>query len=153
MAQSELSLLVDFGSTYTKVVAVDLAKEEVVAVVQSPSTVDSDIMIGLEKALEKLRAVPGQKDLHIEHKLAASSAAGGLRMIAIALVPQLTAEAAKQTALGAGAKVLHVFSFLLRPKTPSYYVDERYLMYAAGLLNLVAPDSVLRIMKKSMKSV
>lgn len=44
---------------------------------------------------------------------ACSSAAGGLRMIAIGLVPDLTAEAAKRAALSAGAKVMKVFSYEL----------------------------------------
>ena len=35
----DMFLLVDFGSTYTKVIAVDLDKEEVLSRAQSPSTV------------------------------------------------------------------------------------------------------------------
>src|SRR3990170_6796353 len=104
----DLTLLVDFGSTYTKVVAADLATEEIVAVVQAPSTVDTDLMLGLNQALESLRALVG--DRKYQRVLASSSAAGGLRMVALGLVPELTAEAAKRAALGAGAKVLQAFS-------------------------------------------
>ena len=42
--------------------------------------------------------------------LASSSARGGLRVVAIGLVPELTAEAARQAALGAGAKIVGVYS-------------------------------------------
>ena len=46
-------------------------------------------------------------------KLACSSAAGGLRLVAIGLVPELTLEAARRSALGAGAKVVGSFSYEL----------------------------------------
>ncbi|MFA7271030.1 MAG: methylaspartate mutase accessory protein GlmL [Sterolibacterium sp.] len=108
-----LCLLIDFGSTYTKVVAVDLDGEEILAVAQSPSTVDTNVMQGLQKAIELLKPKLGQVELKAEVKLACSSAAGGLRMVAIGLVTELTAEAAKRAALGAGAKLMRVFSYQL----------------------------------------
>jgi len=98
----KLSLLIDFGSTYTKVVAIDLANEDVLAIAQAPSTVETDITIGLEQCLKRLRK-SGVDDTDVEYKMACSSAAGGLRMVAVGLVPQLTVEAARQAALGAGA--------------------------------------------------
>jgi uncharacterized protein (TIGR01319 family) len=102
-----LAVLVDFGSTYTKAVAVDLERPAVVARAQHPSTVDSDITIGLEHVLAELqRRAAGEVRLC----LASSSARGGLRLVAVGLVPELTAEAARQAALGAGAKVVKVFS-------------------------------------------
>ena len=51
--------------------------------------------------------------LNFEARYACSSAAGGLRMITSGLVPELTAEAAKQASLGAGAKIRGVYSFEL----------------------------------------
>jgi uncharacterized protein (TIGR01319 family) len=48
--------------------------------------------------------------------LASSSAAGGLRMAVIGLVPGLTVEAANQAALGAGAKLVGSWSFKLQEK-------------------------------------
>lgn len=107
------ALLVDFGSTYTKLTAVDLDKPELMAQAQSPTTVDTDIMIGLGKAYEMLTARLGQEGWRADTVMACSSAAGGLRMVAIGLVPELTAEAAKLAALGAGAKVLRVYSYEL----------------------------------------
>lgn len=40
--------------TFTKVVAIDLDKEELVGVAQAASTVDTDITIGLHAALRRL---------------------------------------------------------------------------------------------------
>ena len=46
------ALLVDIGSTYTKVVVVDLDRAEVVAQGKSVTTVEEDVTLGLERALE-----------------------------------------------------------------------------------------------------
>lgn len=106
----DLALLIDFGSTFTKLVAVDLDAEEMVARVQSPSTVETDITVGLRRALTDLRGQLGRGAEAFKVRLAASSAAGGLRMVVVGLVPELTVEAAKRAALGAGAKVLRVYA-------------------------------------------
>jgi len=61
---------------------------------------------GYEAALAELKATlaaKGRPDLEFDRKLACSSAAGGLKMVAIGLVQELTAEAAKRAALGAAA--------------------------------------------------
>ncbi len=108
-----LALAIDFGSTYTKAVALDLAGETVAGVAQSPSTVETDITIGLAGALDALRERSGVALDDVAFRAASSSAAGGLRMVAIGLVPELTAEAARRAALGAGAKVVGVFSYTL----------------------------------------
>jgi len=106
----EPALLIDFGSTYTKVVVVDLGKEEIIGQTQAVTTAETDITIGLRKALERLPGFLGQEARTFPHKLVCSSAAGGLRVIAIGLVPELTAKAARLAALGAGARVLAVYS-------------------------------------------
>lgn len=108
-----LTLLIDFGSTYTKITAVDLEKGEVVGRSQEPSTVATDMTIGFQRAYDKLLRQVGTSELKIEKKLACSSAAGGLRMVAIGLIPRLTVEAAKQAALSSGAKVVGVYSYEL----------------------------------------
>lgn len=105
-------LLIDFGSTYTKLTAVDLAAEAILGTAKSYTTVETDIMTGYEAALAQLMEsleAKGLRDLEFNRKLACSSAAGGLKMVAIGLVQELTAEAAKRAALGAGARVLQVF--------------------------------------------
>ena len=108
-----LALAIDFGSTYTKAVALDLAGEKVAGVAQAPSTVGTDITIGLAAALEDLRQRCGVVLDDVRFRAASSRAAGGLRMVAIGLVPELTAEAARRAALGAGAKIIGVFSYTL----------------------------------------
>ncbi|MCR5611537.1 MAG: glutamate mutase L [Clostridiales bacterium] len=104
-------LLIDFGSTYTKVTAVDIDEPRLLGTANSYTTVQSDIMNGLADALTQLESVTGRLDFSARY--ACSSAAGGLRMLASGLVPELTAEAAKTASLGAGAKVLKTYSFKL----------------------------------------
>lgn len=104
-------LLIDFGSTYTKVTAVDTEAEILLGTAAAYTTVQTDINEGLSHALEKLEAQTGKLDFAARY--ACSSAAGGLRMIASGLVPELTSEAAKQASLGAGAKIVKVYSFEL----------------------------------------
>lgn len=105
-------LLVDFGSTFTKLTLVDAENEEIIATEKSSTTVGSDITLGYKMALEKLYQKTDKK-YNIVKRLACSSAAGGLKIIAIGLVPELTAEAAKRAALGAGARVIKTYSFNL----------------------------------------
>ena len=106
------ALLIDFGSTYTKLRAIDLERRSVLGAGQGPSTVATDIAIGMQAALadleHRLGALPAYK-----YRLASSSAAGGLRMVTIGLVRELTAEAARQAALGAGAKLVGTFAYRL----------------------------------------
>ena len=108
----ETYLLIDFGSTFTKLTLVDIENEVIIATDKSYTTVDTDVTIGYENALENLnRKITG--NYNIVKKLACSSAAGGLKIIAIGLVPELTAEAAKRAALGAGARVIKTYSYNL----------------------------------------
>ncbi|MDO6355192.1 methylaspartate mutase accessory protein GlmL [Caloramator sp. CAR-1] len=109
----DAALLIDFGSTYTKLTAVDLENEEILATAKDLTTVQTDIMIGFNNAFEKLKEKIDLSQVNFVEKLACSSAAGGLKMIAIGLVPELTAEAAKRAALGAGARILGVYSYEL----------------------------------------
>jgi uncharacterized protein (TIGR01319 family) len=70
-------------------------------------------MLGLDRALARLDPACRVRRADISRRVASSSAAGGLRMVAIGLVPDLTAEAARRAALGAGAKVLRAFAYEL----------------------------------------
>ena len=103
-------LAIDFGSTYTKLTAIDLDNEVILATAKDITTVEDDIMIGFNKAFNKLKIEINKKinfdEINFVNKTACSSAAGGLKMVAIGLVPELTAEAAKKAALGAGARVI-----------------------------------------------
>jgi uncharacterized protein (TIGR01319 family) len=106
------ALLIDFGSTYTKLRAVDLEAQRLIGSGQGPSTVTTDINIGMRAALEDLERRAGKLP-RFRYRLASSSAAGGLRMVTIGLVRELTAEAARQAALGAGAKLVGTFAYRL----------------------------------------
>ena len=104
-------LLIDFGSTYTKVTAVDLKEERILGTASAYTTVQTDVSEGLAAALKKLEQEIGP--VRFDRRFACSSAAGGLKMMSCGLVPELTAEAARMAALGAGAKVMKVYSYQL----------------------------------------
>jgi uncharacterized protein (TIGR01319 family) len=123
------ALLIDFGSTYTKLRAVSLDPPRVLASGQGPSTVSTDVTIGMHAALADLERQLGALP-EFEHRLACSSAAGGLRMVTIGLVRELTAEAARQAALGAGARLVGTFA-------------QRMIRDDAARLESLAPDIVL----------
>ena len=86
-------LLIDFGSTYTKLTAVDLDGAALLGTAAAYTTVQTDISDGLREGLARLEERTGKLDYLQTY--ACSSAAGGLRMIASGLVPELTSEAAK----------------------------------------------------------
>jgi len=106
------ALLIDFGSTYTKLRAVDVERATILGAGQGPSTVGTDITIGMRAALADLERHIGVLP-EFAYRLACSSAAGGLRMVTVGLVRELTAEAARQAALGAGARLIGTFAYRL----------------------------------------
>ncbi len=108
--EKNVTLLIDFGSTYTKVRAVDIDRSELLGMAQAPSTVASDMTDGLNAACQQLFAETGLTENQIQQKLASSSAAGGLAIAVIGLVPGLTTEAARKAAFGAGGKVIKAYS-------------------------------------------
>lgn len=104
-------LTIDFGSTFTKISAVDIENAKIIATAKSFTTIETDVRHGLENALAIMERENGK--IEFSKKIASSSAAGGLKMISSGLVPELTAKAAKMAANSAGAKVLRNFSFEL----------------------------------------
>ena len=104
-------LLIDFGSTYTKLTAVDVDAEKILGTASAHTTVQTDINDGLSEGLAQLEKQTGA--LEYDACYACSSAAGGLRMVTSGLVPELTGEAARLASLGAGAKVVGVYAFEL----------------------------------------
>ncbi len=128
-----LALLIDFGSTFTKLVAVNLDNAQLIGRSQAPSTVGTDVREGLLQALAALHGRHpvfdrSPKDLSVlEGKtvFASSSAAGGLRIAVVGNVPGLTVEAANQAALGAGAKVVGSTAFKLTDDKVSQLQDLR----------------------------
>lgn len=104
------ALLIDFGSTYTKVALVSLDPPGLIGAAQAPTTVESDLTEGLERALGFL---PSAQLSRIAFRRACSSAAGGLKIVAVGLVPELTVKAAREAALGAGGRVLAAYGYTL----------------------------------------
>lgn len=110
---ADTRLFVDLGSTFTKVVAFDLEAEELLGRVQVPSTVDHDVTVGLEQAFSLLAETVPIGEAERRQTVACSSAAGGLRVVCVGLVPDYTTEAGRRAALGAGAKIVGSYSFEL----------------------------------------
>lgn len=96
-------VLADFGSTYTKVTVVDERDGRLVATARHRTTIDSDVLDGLDGALATLE--PAVRDIGKAPILACSSAGGGLKVAVVGLERDLTAEAARVAALSAGGRV------------------------------------------------
>lgn len=99
-------LVAEIGSTVTKVHAfrgLDTARPEWLGHGVSATTVgEGDVTAGLRGAVADLETTLGQR-LEWGRMLAASSAAGGLRMTVHGLVTDMTVRAGREAALGAGA--------------------------------------------------
>ena len=104
-------LTVDVASTYTKLTAIDATRRSIVGTAQAFTTIESDVMQGFEKALSLLREQEACRDFVWDEMLVCSSAAGGLKMVALGLVPDLTAKAARTAASNAGAKVVKTYAY------------------------------------------
>lgn len=102
-------LTVDFGSTFTKLTSIDADRVEIRATAASFTTIETNIMDGYQKALALLEEKTGS--ITYDKTLCCSSAGGGLKMVALGLVPELTAKAAKMAASSAGAKVIKTYAF------------------------------------------
>lgn len=82
---------------------------------QAPTSVlDGDVNIGLQGAIKDLCKKNNMESLEYEEMLATSSAAGGLKMTVHGLVYDMTARAAKEAALGAGAIIHYITAGKLR---------------------------------------
>lgn len=102
-------LTADFGSTYTKLTAINTADAAILGTASAFTTIDTDIIIGFTNALRILEQKIGS--FTYDRLLCCSSAGGGLKMVALGLVPELTAKAARLAASSAGAKVIRTYSF------------------------------------------
>lgn len=106
-------LLLDFGSTYTKGVVIDIETPRIVGRAQCPTRSIENPSEILRDLVRKLEGGQGINPNLLEVKYASSSAAGGLRIVAIGLVPDLTLKAAQQVILGAGGKVVGAYAHKL----------------------------------------
>ena len=124
-------LIHDVGSTYSKVAAFKrgAAGLEFMGRAQHRTTLD-DIIRGLDEGRAALgpevRAAISETVI-----LASSSAAGGLRMVAMGYMPKVTAKAAKEVAMNAGARVLEVVS------------HDESAEYRLEILREIRPDIIL----------
>ena len=82
-------LLGGFGSTYTKITAADLDEEDVLERAQPPTTAGTDVSLGMRNALAEMKSACGIDESAACERYASSSAAGGFKMAAIGLVPEL----------------------------------------------------------------
>lgn len=124
-------LVYDVGSTYTKAAAFRLDHGEFTFLGrgQSPTTLEN-IREGAGKAEDAIRAQGVEFDEFVK-RYSSCSAAGGLRMVALGYMPRVTAKAAKEVAMTAGARVMQVVS-----------ADEP-LEYRQEVLMEINPDIIL----------
>lgn len=111
-------LVAEIGSTTTAVNAfhqINTKDPVFLGQGQAPTTVlDGDVRIGLTGAIDDLRRKLEVNRLEYGDMLATSSAAGGLKMTVHGLVYDMTARAAREAALGAGAIIHYVTAGKLR---------------------------------------
>ncbi|MEV6970376.1 glutamate mutase L [Hamadaea sp. NPDC051192] len=92
---------VDVGSTFTKAAVVDTGTGALLATASHPTTVESDVLRGLDAAV----AATG---IACDEVRVCSSAGGGLRLAVVGYEALVTAQAGHRVGLSAGAKVVHV---------------------------------------------
>lgn len=124
-------LVYDVGSTYTKAAAFCLAGGELsfLGKGQSPTTIE-DIGEGVRKAEAAVRE-QGVEFAADVGRYSSCSAAGGLRMVSLGYMPRVTAKAAKEVAMTAGARVMQVVS------------SDEPLSYRREVLMEINPDIIL----------
>ena len=136
----EKVLVVDFGSTYTKI-GIFNTKDEAFELSYKPTTVE-DIRIGLANGLGVLEACQergdwkplAQKMSEFAVRLPCSSAKGGLKMVTVALVEEESGFAAELAALTAGAKLVGSYAGRLSAKQARaiYRQDQPEIILLAG---------------------
>lgn len=108
-----LTLCVDFGSTFTKVVLVDVDGAHVLGRAVHRTTIESDLMDGFDACRAELAArFPEAANART---LACSSAGGGLRIAVVGQEELVTAEAGRRVALSSGGLVAGVLSHPYQP--------------------------------------
>ena len=101
-------ICVDFGSTFTKALLIDLVGGRVAAAAEHRTTIETDVLDGYDACLAGLVA----QDARAAEAptLACSSAGGGLRIAVVGNEELVTAEAGRRVALSSGGKVVAVFA-------------------------------------------
>jgi uncharacterized protein (TIGR01319 family) len=137
---SEKVLVVDFGSTFTKIGLFD-TDEEAFDLRYVPTTVD-DLRFGLADGLGVLEACQERGDWkplddkmsEFSVRLPCSSAKGGLKMVTVSLVKEESGFAAELAALTAGAKLVNSYEGRLSPEQARriYEDDQPEIILMAG---------------------
>jgi uncharacterized protein (TIGR01319 family) len=123
-------LVVDFGSTFTKVGLYDAATDDF-SLRYVPTTPD-DIRIGLADGMDVLEECQARGDWkpledamnQYDVKFPCSSAKGGLKMVTISLVKEESGFAADLAALTAGAKLLNSYNGKLSSAQARYIYED-----------------------------
>ena len=130
-------LVAEIGSTITVINGFWLGKDACfVGSGQAPTTVlDGDVNIGLMNAIDDLKHSLRTDDLQYKELIATSSAAGGLKMTVHGLVYDMTVNAAKEAALGAGANIHMITAGRLRQTELAKIVEIRpnIILIAGGV--------------------
>lgn len=139
----EKVLVVDFGSTFTKVGIFD-TKDESFELRYVPTT-GEDIRVGLANGLGVLDACQERGDWQpladkmgeFAVRLPCSSAKGGLKMVTVSLVKEESGFAAELAALTAGAKLVGSYDSRLTPEQARaiYEVDQPEIILLTGGTN------------------
>lgn len=129
MAEVRSILATDCGSTTTKAILIEKrgAEYRLVNRGEAPTTVEApfdDVTIGVLNATRELEDLTGRQLIHdgtiltpqhdekrgVDLYLSTSSAGGGLQMMVMGVVRQMSAESAQRAALGAGAIIMDVIA-------------------------------------------
>jgi uncharacterized protein (TIGR01319 family) len=97
---------VDFGSTYTKALLVDVDGGDLVARTEHPTTIGTDVLDGWLACRAEL--VSQDSGAATADVVACSSAGGGLRIAVVGHEELVTAEAGRRVSLSSGGTVVHV---------------------------------------------
>jgi uncharacterized protein (TIGR01319 family) len=133
----EHAILLDFGSTHTKLVVVSLKEERILHTSCFASTVKTDARIGLSKCFESAKTVLSQEEFDKAIKLSSSSAAGGLRMAVMGLSKTLSITAGRNTAFGAGGKILCTLAGKITPEQVEEFIEQNVeiVLFCGGYEN------------------
>jgi len=99
---------VDFGSTYTKALLVDVDSGDLVARTEHPTTIGTDVLDGWLACRAGL--IAQDSGAAGADFVACSSAGGGLRIAVVGQEELVTAEAGRRVSLSSGGAVVHVTS-------------------------------------------
>ena len=129
MAEVRSILATDCGSTTTKAILIEKRGGEyrLIQRGEAPTTVEApfdDVTIGVLNATRELEDLTGRELIHegkiltpqldekrgVDLYLSTSSAGGGLQMMVMGVVRQMSAESAQRAALGAGAIIMDVIA-------------------------------------------